>query len=60
MVKGKKLPSSAEVAAYGYKAMMKGQAVAIHGMLNYLMANSVRFSPRSLVVKLVKNLQGEA
>ena len=60
MVKGKKLPTSAEVAEYGYKAMMKGEAVAIHGMFNYLMANSVRFSPRSLVVKLVKSLQGKA
>ena len=60
MVKGKKLPTSAEVAAYGYKAMMKGEAVAIHGMMNYLMANSVRFSPRSMVVKLVKKLQEKA
>ena len=60
MLKGKKLPTSAEVAVYGYKAMMEGEAVAIHGMLNYLLANSVRFSPRSMVVKLIKNLHGKA
>jgi short-subunit dehydrogenase len=57
LVKGKKLPSSKEVAEYGYEAMMKGKTVAIHGTLNYLMANSVRFTPRALVVKLVRKIQ---
>jgi hypothetical protein len=57
LVKGRKLPSSAEVAAYGYKAMMQGKKVAIHGMMNYLMANSVRFSPRSMVLKMVRMIQ---
>ena len=60
MVKGKKLPTSAEVAAYGYKAMNDGKAVAIHGMMNYLMANSVRFAPRNLVVKIARYVQGKA
>jgi short-subunit dehydrogenase len=31
LVKGKKLPSSKEVAEYGYKAMMSNKVVAIHG-----------------------------
>jgi uncharacterized protein len=57
LVKGRKLPSSAEVAAYGYQAMMQGKKVAIHGMINYLMANSVRFSPRSMVLKMVRMIQ---
>ena len=57
LVKGKKLPTSYEVAKYGYKAMMKGKRVAIHGMLNYLMANSVRFTPRNLVVKVARYIQ---
>jgi short-subunit dehydrogenase len=30
LVKGKKLPTSKEVAEYGYNAMMKGKTVAIH------------------------------
>jgi uncharacterized protein len=34
LVKGKKLPTSKEVAEYGYKAMMKGKTVAIHGFMN--------------------------
>lgn len=57
LVKGKKLPTSAEVAEYGYKAMMKCEKVAIHGFLNALMANSIRFTPRSLVLKMVRMMQ---
>jgi len=60
MVKGKKFPSSAVVAAFGYKAMMKGKVVAIHGWRNALMAASVRFSPRWLVRKIVRNIQDKA
>jgi uncharacterized protein len=60
LVKGKKLPTSKEVAAYGYEAMLKGKTVAIHGMMNYLMANSVRFTPRALVVKLTRKLQDKS
>jgi uncharacterized protein len=60
LVKGKKLPTSKEVAEYGYKAMMKGKTVAIHGLMNYLMANSVRFTPRALVVKLTRKIQDKS
>ncbi len=56
LVKDKKLPTSAVVAKYGYKAMMKGRRVAIHGFQNKLMAFSVRFTPRSWVTALVKKL----
>ena len=54
LVKGKNLPTSYEVAAYGYKAMMKGKRVAIHGLMNYLMALSVRFTPRGMVLKVAR------
>ncbi len=57
LVKGKKLPTSLEVAEYGYKAMMRGKTVAIHGLMNSIMANSVRFTPRSLVVKITRFIQ---
>lgn len=60
LVKGKKLPSSKEVAEYGYKAMMQGKTVAIHGLINAIMANSVRFTPRSIVVKLTRKIQDKA
>jgi uncharacterized protein len=60
LVKGKKLPSAKDVAEYGYTSMMNGKTVAIHGMMNYLMANSVRFTPRALVVKLTRLIQDKA
>jgi uncharacterized protein len=60
LVKGKKLPTSKEVAEYGYKAMMKGKTVAIHGFLNYILANSVRFMPRAMVVKVTRQIQDKA
>lgn len=60
LVKGKKLPTSQEVAEYGYAAMMKGKTVAIHGMMNWIMANTVRFTPRALVVKITRKIQDKA
>ncbi len=57
LVKGKKLPTSKEVAVYGYKALMKGKRVAIHGTMNRLLAESVRFMPRNMVTKTVRKLQ---
>jgi short-subunit dehydrogenase len=57
LVKGRKLPTSKEVAVYGFDAMMKGKPVAIHGFLNGLMANAVRFMPRALVVKITRKIQ---
>jgi uncharacterized protein len=57
LVKGKKLPTSKEVAEYGYKAMMKGKVVAIHGVMNYILANSVRFMPRAAVVAITRIMQ---
>ena len=60
LVKGKKLPTAKEVAEYGYSSMMKGKTVAIHGMMNWIMAHSVRFTPRALVVKLTRKIQDKA
>ncbi len=60
LVKGKKLPTSKEVAEYGYASMMKGKTIVIHGLMNYLMANSVRFTPRALVVKLTRKIQDKS
>jgi uncharacterized protein len=54
LVKGEKLPTAKEIAEYGYASMIKGKAIAIHGWLNYLMANSVRFFTRALVVKFTR------
>ena len=56
-VRERKLPSAREVAEYGYKSMMKGKAVAIPGFKNTIMATTVRFIPRSLVVKAARKIQ---
>ena len=58
--KNKKLPSSKEVAEYGYKAMMKGKTVAIHGLMNRILAFSVRLMPRSVVRKVTRSIQERA
>jgi short-subunit dehydrogenase len=54
----RKMPTSAEVARYGYKAMMRGKTVAVHGTLNYLMANAGRFVPRNLVTRMARLVAG--
>ena len=56
LVKGKKLPTSEEVAALGYRAMQRGQRVYIPGFMNWAMAQSMRITPRNLATKVVKIL----
>ncbi len=56
LVKGKKLPTSEEVAAFGYKAMMNNKMTVIPGFMNNLLATSVRFSPRKMVLALVRKM----
>jgi short-subunit dehydrogenase len=56
LVKNKKLPTAKQVAEYGYKAMMKGKQVAIHGLINKIMAFSIRLTPRRLTTSIVRKL----
>lgn len=56
-LKSRKLPSSRHIAEYGYRAMMKGKSVAIPGLKNQIMATSIRFLPRSFVVKAARKIQ---
>ena len=51
------MATAEEVAEYGYEAMMKGKTVAVHGMVNSLMAQSARFLPRDLVTSIAKKIQ---
>jgi uncharacterized protein len=53
LVKGKKLPSSEDVGRAGYHAMMRGKRVYIPGIMNWLLAQSVRFTPRIIITKIV-------
>lgn len=57
MFKGRKLPTSEQVASYWFKAMMKWKRVAIHGFINRLLASTVWLLPRTVVVKIIKKMQ---
>lgn len=52
-----KIPTSKMVAEYGYKALMQGKVVAVHGSMNKIFSSTVGLLPRGLVRKLVKKLQ---
>ena len=56
LIKGRKLPSSSDMADIGYKALMKGQAVSVGGRGNYFQAQSVRFLPRAVVTRVVRSI----
>jgi short-subunit dehydrogenase len=51
------LPSSAEVAACGMRALERGTTVAIAGTRNWWLVQSVRLLPRKLVARAVRRLQ---
>ncbi|MDO5523539.1 MAG: SDR family oxidoreductase [Bacteroidia bacterium] len=52
LLKNKKPVTSKEVAEAGYRAMMKGKSVVIHGALNRFVATAVRFMPRKMLLNL--------
>jgi short-subunit dehydrogenase len=52
-----KLPSSREVAEFGFKSMEKKKTVAIHGTVNRLMIFFIRFLPRKMVTRMVHYVQ---
>jgi short-subunit dehydrogenase len=47
------------VAEDGYRALMAGKPVAISGFKNWLVAQSVRFSPRGLATAIARKMQEE-
>jgi uncharacterized protein len=44
------------VARQGYEALMSGEAIKITGFLNWILAFSVRFTPRSVIRKIIKKI----
>ena len=54
LFKGSQIATSHEVAEFGYAKMMEGKTVAIHGLVNNLMAQSVRFAPRKVVTSIAR------
>jgi uncharacterized protein len=51
------MPTSKDVAEYGYKAMKKGKRVAVHGFMNKIMSKIVRLIPRQWVTATVRKIQ---
>ena len=49
-----RFPTAAAVAEYGYAALQKGQVVAVHNLVNKLLAFSVRLTPRRVLRRGVK------
>lgn len=56
LFKGRRLPDAAEVARYGVRAMGRGRRVAVHGCVNWSLAQSVRFTPRRVVTAMVARM----
>ncbi len=56
LVKGRTIPTADQVGRAGYKAMMAGKRVYIHGVMNTIMAESTRFFPRKMVTSVVKSM----
>jgi short-subunit dehydrogenase len=57
LVSGRKLQTSASVAAFAVKAMNRGDVVAVPGIQNKILAASVRFSPRPVIRRVVHKMQ---
>ncbi|TVQ37983.1 MAG: SDR family oxidoreductase [Spirochaetaceae bacterium] len=51
------MPTAATVAEFGYRALMRGRRVAVHGALFRLSLFVSRFLPRRLVAATVRRLQ---
>ena len=52
----KSAAKASSVAECGYKAMIKGLPVVIHGLLNKLLIIFSKFMPRKLILKITYNI----
>lgn len=59
LFKRMKVMDARTVAEMGYRALMSGKALAIPGMMNKVLVQSVRFSPRGMVTKIARMMQEE-
>ncbi|WP_334980736.1 SDR family NAD(P)-dependent oxidoreductase [Nostoc sp.] len=57
LVSGQKIMTAEAVAEIGYRGLFENKTVVVPGIKNKLLAESVRFTPRKLVTKLVRNMQ---
>lgn len=52
-----KIADAQEVAAFGYRKLMRKKVIAIPGFLNNLMINTAKFMPRKLVRNIIFRIQ---
>ncbi|MFT4302985.1 MAG: SDR family NAD(P)-dependent oxidoreductase [Candidatus Woesearchaeota archaeon] len=57
MFSNKSIPTSREVAEYGYKSMMKGKSIAIHGIKNRILVSLTKFIPVKYILYMTKKMQ---
>ena len=60
VIKNQKLPTAKEVAAFGYRGMMKGQIYLVHGWRNHFFVFLTKVVPLSLHARIVRRVQGIA
>jgi len=53
----RKFPTARKVAKYGWKSMMKGKTIAVHGRKYRWLLFLIRFLPRKTVVKIAYKMQ---
>jgi len=59
LFKSMKVMDARTVAEAGHRALMAGKPVVIPGLMNKLLAQSVRFTPRALVTRIARKMQEE-
>jgi uncharacterized protein len=55
-----KIMDAATAARSGYEGMLKGKTIVIPGLVNSLMSQGYRYTPRKLMTKIVRNMQERA
>jgi hypothetical protein len=60
LVRGPWVMDAARVARVGYDGLRRGKTLVIPGLANRLLAQSIRFTPRKLVTRIVRSMQERA
>jgi short-subunit dehydrogenase len=53
--KAKNIPTSKQVAQFGFDQLAKGKSLAIHGFLNNVICILHRIMPRKVLLKIIEN-----
>jgi short-subunit dehydrogenase len=56
LFKSRNIAASKDVARYGYQCLMEGKKIAIHGLMNRIMAHSGRLAPRKALASIARKM----